>query len=260
MQLTKALVTVAFALFSVAGPALAADLGAPRESAPLLDFSQPSTFTGGYVGVEGSLVTGDYDVDSLNLEPDWDMKLGPVNGSEGFTTGLFGFHAGYDFQISPKVVLGIVGDIGWMHGDAGYRVERAFGDVAKVDFDQGTPDELGYPVAELDLTQLVTVRGRLGYLVSPNVMLYGTGGVAVGWVDASLKCVGCGPAFLSESADETYIGYAVGGGAEYRFADNWSAGLEYLYVDLGKEDFGSDEGSVDLDSHIFKVKLSYRIN
>ena len=36
------------------------------------------------------------------------------------------------------------------------------------------------------------------------------------------------------SFSETKVGWTVGGGLEYAFIDNWTAKLEYLYVDLGK--------------------------
>ena len=41
---------------------------------------------------------------------------------------------------------------------------------------------------------------------------------------------------MSLSREETRSGWAVGGGVELAFARNWSARMEYLYVDLGRKD------------------------
>jgi outer membrane immunogenic protein len=72
-----------------------------------------------------------------------------------------------------------------------------------------------------------TVRGRVGYALS-NILFYGTGGLAFG----ELR----GETFgLSES--HTNAGWTAGVGAEFGFAQNWSAKIEYLYVDLANSNF-----------------------
>jgi outer membrane immunogenic protein len=81
-----------------------------------------------------------------------------------------------------------------------------------------------------------TLRGRVGALVAPNVLLYGTAGLAFGRVETSGTITGqngggtpTGTAFASHS---TRPGWTAGGGAEWRFLDHWSCKIEYLYVDL----------------------------
>jgi outer membrane immunogenic protein len=71
---------------------------------------------------------------------------------------------------------------------------------------------------------LGTARGRVGYAFD-RFMPYLTGGAAFGDVEASTA---------SGSFSRTNIGWTAGGGLEYAFFANWSAKLEYLYVDLGK--------------------------
>ena len=72
-----------------------------------------------------------------------------------------------------------------------------------------------------------TVRGRAGYAFN-NVLFYGTGGLAFG----ELR----GETFgLSET--HTTAGWTVGVGAEMGFAQNWTAKIEYLYVDLSSSRF-----------------------
>src|SRR3954465_12457587 len=72
-----------------------------------------------------------------------------------------------------------------------------------------------------------TVRGRAGYALN-NVLFYGTAGLAFG----ELR----GQTFgLTES--HTIAGWAAGVGAEFGFAQNWTAKIEYLYVDLSNSRF-----------------------
>ena len=77
-----------------------------------------------------------------------------------------------------------------------------------------------------------TVRARGGVLVTPKVLLYATGGLAYGEVDSGAT-IGLVPtAFPSTSS--TNVGWTVGAGIEGAIGGNWTAKLEYLYVDLGK--------------------------
>jgi outer membrane immunogenic protein len=101
-----------------------------------------------------------------------------------------------------------------------------------------------------DLTQKLdwfgTVRGRLGVAVTPRVLLYGTGGLAYGHIttSGSVSAINVGgfpgadggtftPVAGSFASSTTKVGWTAGAGVEGGFADNWSARLEYLYVDLG---------------------------
>jgi outer membrane immunogenic protein len=72
---------------------------------------------------------------------------------------------------------------------------------------------------------LGTARGRIGYAFD-RFLPYFTGGAAFGEVKGSVLGFG--------SFSETKVGWTAGGGLEYAFVDNWTAKLEYLYVDLGK--------------------------
>ena len=75
-----------------------------------------------------------------------------------------------------------------------------------------------------------TVRARGGFLVSPQVLLYGTGGLAYGEVKSG-EVIGLFPGL---SATNTNVGWTVGAGIEGLINANWTAKLEYLYVDLGR--------------------------
>ncbi|MFL6820391.1 MAG: outer membrane protein [Bradyrhizobium sp.] len=72
-----------------------------------------------------------------------------------------------------------------------------------------------------------TIRGRAGYALN-NILFYGTGGLAFGQLR--------GETFgLAES--HITAGWTAGVGADFGFAPNWSAKIEYLYVDLANSHF-----------------------
>lgn len=85
-----------------------------------------------------------------------------------------------------------------------------------------------------------TARGRVG-LISDNWLFYGTGGLA--WADDQFTRTqltaggGSPPAGFVASNNATRIGWAAGAGIEWGFAANWSAKLEYLYMNLGSDTF-----------------------
>jgi outer membrane immunogenic protein len=83
-----------------------------------------------------------------------------------------------------------------------------------------------------------TVRGRAGILVTPTVLLYGTGGLAYGDVKTGGSVTGNNVlgvpitvAFPGTSSVRT--GWTAGAGVEGQISGNWTAKLEYLYMDLG---------------------------
>jgi outer membrane immunogenic protein len=95
-----------------------------------------------------------------------------------------------------------------------------------------------------------TVRARLGYLPTDNLLTYVTGGFAYGRVDRSgsyvnnsalgilgtiggfsFFCSG-GQTCAAGSSSETATGWTVGGGLEYAFWQKWTVKAEYLYVSL----------------------------
>ena len=80
-----------------------------------------------------------------------------------------------------------------------------------------------------------TLRARIGYAIN-NVMLYGTGGLAYGELKGE---------FFGLEEDKTLVGWTAGAGIEYGFTQNWSAKLEYLYMDLASRTYsitGVDNG------------------
>lgn len=90
---------------------------------------------------------------------------------------------------------------------------------------------------------LGTLRGRLGYLITPTLLISGTGGVSYGGVGLNTNIsqnVDRATSFLQSSWGTTghysnaRVGWTAGGTLEWVFQSNWSTKIEYLYYDLGK--------------------------
>jgi outer membrane immunogenic protein len=92
-----------------------------------------------------------------------------------------------------------------------------------------------------------TVRGRIGPTITPTILAYVTGGLAYGEVKASDTVTGTNlvgaqgvntpptavPVAASFGNSSTRIGWTVGAGLEGAIGGNWTAKIEYLYIDLG---------------------------
>jgi outer membrane immunogenic protein len=78
-----------------------------------------------------------------------------------------------------------------------------------------------------------TVVGRVGYLVSPTVMLYGLGGVAWSKNHYTVTTASAGGDGVLFSGDQARIGYDVGAGVSWMFAPNWALWVEYDHMGFG---------------------------
>ena len=118
-------------------------------------------------------------------------------------------------------------------------------DRLAIDYVHVEPGEIE-ETGEYDLEGLII---RLGYAID-NVLLYGTGGLAYGHMEADSDFkVTSGDTVLGKwdgSADTVNWGWTIGAGMEYGI-DNWSLGLEYLYVDLGSAEWDNDFNTSDIE-------------
>ena len=151
-----------------------------------------------------------------------------------------GGQIGYNYQIHSNIVAGFEADI---QGLAGAKSTGVFSGA-------GVP--VGFPAETITSTvtatkrvsYIGTVRGRLGYTITPAFLVYATGGFAYGGVNSSTTInqnntgLGTAPFASSASQSHTGTGYTVGGGLEYKISPNLSAKLEYLYYDLGSVRYG----------------------
>ncbi len=133
--------------------------------------------------------------------------------------------------------------------------------------------------ASNSLDYLGTVHARVGYLVAPTLLVYGTGGLAYGGINLNTS-VGqfattpaFAPGFGGASASSTRVGWTAGGGLEWMFLPNWSAKLEYLYYDLGSVNASVPLGggnpllyssalltTASFNGQIVRVGLNYHFN
>jgi outer membrane immunogenic protein len=93
-----------------------------------------------------------------------------------------------------------------------------------------------------------TIRARAGYALN-NILLYGTGGFAVGGLRAEVT---------GATESKTLGGWTAGAGMEVGLSPSWSARVEYLYVDLPGRAYGLTGVSNGVESSVFRLGLNLR--
>jgi len=89
---------------------------------------------------------------------------------------------------------------------------------------------------------------------------YITGGGAYGNVKATAIDIPTGS--VLGTASKNQLGWTVGAGLEYAFLGNWTAKIEYLYVDLGSFDAGLAPlaANVSFKENIVRAGLNYKFS
>ncbi|MGC1694822.1 MAG: outer membrane protein [Pseudolabrys sp.] len=208
------------AVAALASPAYAADMPtkAPAYAPPVM-----ASWAGFYIGLQAGYGWFDPTYTFVGASAvSFDTK--------GFVGGGT---VGYNWQTGP-LVLGVEGDI-------------SFADVKGSILTTAAPCSLDGCTAKLDW--FGTGRLRAGYAMG-DWMPYVTGGAAVGHVKGSADTLACFPATTCVFG-QTRWGWTVGGGLEYRFARNWSAKVEYLYMNLGSPSF--NVGTVTADDFAYNI-------
>ncbi len=95
------------------------------------------------------------------------------------------------------------------------------------------------------------MRGRLGYAMD-TWLPYVTGGLAVAGATRTTDAGG------GHSASMTHTGYVLGAGIEWAFAGDWSAKLEYQYLNFGAATYALTVAnpSVSLTSNTIRIGLN----
>ena len=213
--------------------ASAADL--PRKAPPPAP-APVWNWTGFYIGINGGYSWGRSTRDLNFFNPlNGVLIASGTGGGRDLNGGLFGGQIGYNWQAS-NWVFGIETDAQWTGQRGSTTVVCAV--VGCLPALAAAPAGFGTTATLSDkLEWFGTIRGRVGVLVAPSFLLYATGGGAYGSLktDASLgtfTATGI-PVAVAASASSTKFGWTVGAGMEWMFASNWSAKIEYLYMDLG---------------------------
>ncbi|WP_025033834.1 outer membrane protein [Bradyrhizobium sp. DOA9] len=155
-----------------------------------------------------------------NIGYEWGSVDNNPTKPSGFVGGV---QAGYNFQNGPWV-FGVEGDIQAAGAD-----------------DTFAPWKFSNP-------WFGTLRGRAGYSFS-NVLFYGTAGLAFGELRAQT---------FGWSESHTTAGWTIGAGAEVGLAPNWSAKLEYLYIDLSTSQFAITGVSNGYSASVVRAGVNYR--
>jgi outer membrane immunogenic protein len=235
--------------------ALAALLGAPALAADVAVKAPPpapavsSSWTGCYLGIEGGGNWGTSHHTGVAAPFAGFNVAGPYD----LSGGLFGGTIGCNYQ-ADRWVFGIEGDDSWTN------TKGITGVVA--------PFNPAY-FADTKERWIGTLRGRIGWTMSPQTLIYATGGAAFGRIAAD----NFSPTFGTGVSDAaTLTGYVVGGGIESMlpFWQNVSAKAEFLYVDYGTHTFFNPPitpgncvcipNSIRTEDYIFRLGLNYHFN
>jgi len=225
-------------------------------------------WTGFYLGVHGGYGFGDQDWTLVdNPGRGTPASLGDEVASPDLDGFLGGAQVGFNYQID-SLVLGLEG-------------EFAFADISGSESRNAGGEGEGKPGPRKwssDMNWMATVGPRLGYDWT-GTLLYAEGGLAI--VDQDfyhLGAAGGGEGGEGEEAaaeanrsgrefkgSDTTYGWFIGAGVEQSFAENFSARIEYNFIQADPGDqklFGEPENpaifDIDQNIHVIKVGLNYR--
>jgi outer membrane immunogenic protein len=221
-------------------PALAADL--PVKARPPAAAPIPSSWTGFYVGGSIGARWADPVWTTTCLAPMaggcFDPARLAVNNPAGFdsTSLRGGVYGGYNWQLAPMWVVGVEGDFAWA------RNRKTIAGIPGADQPGFAPGD----TATVKQTWDAGVRGRVGFLIDPKVLLFATGGASWTRLEATAFCgtpfgaAGgfCTPGFAffgtAWTLSKTLTGWTLGGGIEWMLAPQWLVRGEYRYADYGR--------------------------
>jgi outer membrane immunogenic protein len=210
----------------LAGPAMAADMPVAPPPPPPVLYDWSGLYVGGNIGGVW------YDVDRTfvgPLNPAFPLGNGAGNFSTSDSDGIFGFHAGAQWQWGAWV-LGVEAALSGCFHEC-----RSYSGILPV------PAFSANTIGEHKITNLYTAGARLGYAWD-RLMIFASGG----WAAADLKgtyCqIGsgrCDSTFTSQDGASWNHGYYVGGGFDYMIHKgplvDVILGVEYQHFDVGQE-------------------------
>jgi outer membrane immunogenic protein len=153
---------------------------------------------------------------------------------------IVGGQIGYNLQLSPRLVLGVEAD--WQStGQKDTICTYTCGSNTAGFFNLGGPGDSTKLFDTQQLRWFATARARIGYAANRSLW-YATGGAAYGrlqedflyntaFIPGPLNPLPPGPVQANFSRGRT--GWTIGGGVEAQLWGNWSAKVEYLYIDFG---------------------------
>src|SRR5579871_3819267 len=182
----KRFLLVAVAATSLAAPALAADLRMPVKAPPPM-IAPVATWTGFYIGANAGYSWGRARTDAVSVAVPGVAAIGvPGTGSLNLNGGVAGGQIGYNWQFSNWV---------WgLEGDGQWSGQRGSSTVICGATCTGTAAAGFAATFSQKIDAFGTFRGRVGFLATPDILLYGTGGLAVASFRSSVSAgVAAGP-------------------------------------------------------------------
>jgi len=254
----KKLLVSSVAITAMAGSAIAADLPSIK-SAPAV--APVPVWTGFYVGLNAGGTWQNNNSAKIQEYPMWYnpvLKASPIymdltaigssmtvptNSSSGF---IGGGQIGFNQQFLDKFVVGGEADIQGIiqtnqnSASIANRYNFTYTSYTRPGQTLSAMVDNAYSTSK-SLNYFGTARGRLGYLVTPTLLAYGTAGLAYGGVSLSTNLYQRTDSGIDDTEIDAgnhtlsalKIGWTAGAGFEWMFLDNWSAKVEYLYYDLG---------------------------
>jgi len=233
MRIVAALLLASTSLFTVGTQAAnSADL--PYKAARPAPIAAPVVnWNGFYIGAHVGGAWGT--IESQFTDVPLPIASGSINGFLG------GGQIGYNIQ-SGIFVFGVEADASWTNL-------------------QGTTPCFLLVSCKREADFLGTVTGRVG-LTADRALIYVKGGAAWAHFEHETSAGGA----LVATADKTVWGWTVGTGVEYAITTNWSAKLEYNFMDFGKNTLAFSSpiggGGVNVDTtsyvHAAKFGVNYR--
>jgi outer membrane immunogenic protein len=233
----------------------------------------PSNWSGFSVSVGGgaaktdtSLLSTTENTDDLGIFFSIIELAGRASGSSAIGTddweGFGTLQAAYDFRFG-NVVAGVLADFDFYPDNPGAAATQSIDGSLAVSF-FGFPlgsipiDDYATVTSNIELKNVWSIGGRLGYLVNRNTLVYALGGYTEarteGQIDLSYLNLFTGPQTLSLRAPDELRGYFVGGGGEFQVAQNLALRLEYRYANYHGE---SSSAATDFDASIFGGFITY---
>jgi outer membrane immunogenic protein len=205
-----------------AGSAVAADMPVrPPPAAPATCCAVPD-WVGFYAGIHGGGGWGHTSFEPSELVTDAGVVESPlvIPPNLNSSGGVFGFQFGHNWQWGP-----VVGGLEIDFSGADIKESAAFFSPF-------------FPAAtfthDIKIDELASARGRLGYLIFPNWLLYGTAGI--GWGHSRITTTILeGAVFASNTDFVNQFGWVAGVGLEWKFwGNNWLLRGEWLHYDFAR--------------------------
>lgn len=148
-------------------------------------------------------------------------------GSPGFSpsSAIAGGQLGFNYQFAPQFVAGVEADWSYL----GVDTARQTASIAR------GPDPSVDLREDVSLRSMATLRARLGVLVTPQLLLFATGGLALADIGYSQRI------HFAQVPDTSFNRVNVSGwrsapvvgiGGEYALGPHWSLKAEYLYASI----------------------------